>query len=224
MADDTRVKTDPAPDKVGRMGVETTFHYTSYSYVVLLSAPGGTLNLTAPQLVNVFGKFGRGNVIQQQKLLGVVLGDSNQLIVQLTRITFKGATEEILQELYSNSKPLVLRPFESHPAAAFGINFQLEVECPELQPTLVLKRLLSESVAGWLNLRSATMEHESSSYTLGISNEQPGRLNLSINNHIEKPEVPNFDNELLKEQISHYRRVNETMVKELYECVQKIQS
>jgi len=224
MGDHESADTAPVPEKSSGMSPGLTFHYKTYSFVVLLGAPGGTFNFTGQQLFSVFGKYGKGNVIQQQGLVGIVLGDSNQLIIQPPRITFKGATEEILQELYRNARPLVLRPFESHPAAAFGINFELDIESNDIQSGQVLRKLLGETVAKWLTLRSATVERESSFYTLKSSDEQPGWLNLSINNHIDKPQVPHFDDEMLKAQIASFRKVNETTVKELYECVQKLQS
>ena len=219
-------KTDvaPAPEQGAEMPEGVSIRYKSFGHVVMLGAPGGTFDLTGPQLVNVFGKYGKGNVIQAPNLLGVIMGDSNQLIIQPPKITMKAATEEILQELYRNVKPLVLRQFESHPSSAFGINFELEVEHKEIRPTELMKRLLGKDVPVWLTLQSASVKRESSNYNLRVDDKTPEILHININNHIDKPGMANFDYEMLTEEIRNYRKFNEVTIKELYECVQKLHS
>ena len=61
--------------------------------------------------------------------------------------------------------------------------------------------------------------------TLDISGREPNRLLLvDFNNNIEKPNLPSFDNETLKNQFVEYELENKKLLNEIYQCLQKHQA
>lgn len=195
------------------------------SYVVLVGAPVGHINFDGNKLSRVFGSLGTGNVAQMPNGLAVIVGDSNQLIIQPPKILFKGANKNILFELYRNARREVLNHFDSKHASAFGINFLYEVEFPGMPPVEVLTRLLSDQVPTSMKLIKATLQIGESRMTLDISGRDPDRLLvIEFNNHIEKPELASFNNDTLRQEIEKYQLKNQDTLTEIYQCLQKQQA
>lgn len=192
------------------------------SYVVLVGAPGGHIQYDGNKLSRVFGSLGGGNVAQMPNGLAVIVGDSNQLIIQPPKILFKGANKNILFELYRNARREVLKHFVSQNASAFGVNFLYEVEFPGMSPGEALMRLLSDQVPKGMRLESAKLQKGESRMTLDISGRDPKRLLVvEFNNHIEKPELASFDNDTLRQEVEKYQQENQRTLIEIYQCLQQ---
>ena len=205
------------------MEIALAFQYLTFSYVVMVGGPGGHIDLDGKRLSRVFGSLGPGNVAQMPNGLAVVLGDYNQLIVQPPKISFKGATAEILFELYRNARRDILNAFAVHKATAFGINFELDVEFPDMNPREVLNRILStQQIPAGMRLNQAMLQIDETRITIAASTREPERLlYTNFNNHIEKPEMSSFDYDTLRQQVESFRLQNERTLQEMYQCLQR---
>ena len=196
--------------------------YLTHSYVVLVGAPVAHINFDGNKLTRVFGSLGPGNIVQMPNGIAVMVGDYNQLLLQLPKITFRGATQAILLELYRNARRMVLEPFMSKNATAFGINFELDVEFEELTPETALNQMLGQRMPRGTQVTQAGVKINESNILLVKSPRDPERLlHANFNNHIDKPELSSFDVEALTDRLESFREQNESVLQEIYQCLQK---
>jgi hypothetical protein len=207
--------------KITSMLGSPRFQYLTYSYVVLVGGPGGQIQWDGNKLSQLFGQYGRGNVAQFPQGIGVILGDYNQLLIQLPKIVFKAALPEILFELYRNSRTMILGHFSAHLAQAFGVNFEVDVEFPGLDASKVLSRLLSDKAPKAMLLNRAQLQIDDSHLIIEKSIRDNAKIHANVNNHIENPGLASFDSDVLKDQLEAYREKTEQIIRELFECLQE---
>ena len=198
-------------------------NYLTHSYVVIVGAPGAHINFDGNKLTRVFGSLGPGNIVQMPPNgLAVMLGEYNQLLLQMPKITFRGATQTILLELYQNARRMVLDPFMSKNATAFGINFELDVEFGGLTPETALNQMLGQRMPHGTQVMQAGLKIKESNISFAKSPRDPDKLlHANFNNHIDKPELSSFDVETLTDRLESFREQNESVLQEIYQCLQK---
>jgi hypothetical protein len=203
------------------MATSPEFSYLTYSYVVIVGGPGGDIQWDGNKLSQVFGKYGRGNVVQFPAGVGVILGDFNQLIVQPPKISFKAAIPDMLFELYRNSRRMILAPFIAHKSTAFGVNFEIDVGGSDLEAHQILRQLLSKSVPSSMTLKRAQLQSGSTFLNIEQSTRDEKKLFVIVNNEIKDPDLSSWDVDTITTQFEDYKGRTENTIRELLECLHK---
>jgi len=197
----------------------------SISHVVLVAAGQYNLNVDPNRLVQVFGRFGAGTFSQAPNGFVVQMGPANQFIMQLPRIEFKTANEDIMLEAFAHALPLLTPTFEGHPSAAFGLNLEWTVGFPGLGGEEALRRLSGgQPLPGMrvtnLGLSGPAGTGHDFNCQLRPHPQQAHLLLVHTNKHMPNPGPAFWDAPALKEALATARRENETFLRDMWEALQ----
>ena len=191
-----------------------------YSYVLVVPSPaqGTQINLEANRLLNLFGKYGQGQLIQGEKGIVVKFGEVNRFEFSPPRIVFHATTPDVLFELYRNALNFFLPQFKSQPSRAFGINLGFRLNS-EVLATEILNRLFKSNFPDNFSFSNATIKQKETSVTFGIlGDSQSSRtLEVKFNNHLETPSLPFYELPELRERFEHFESENRKLLLEIVE-------
>jgi hypothetical protein len=210
-------------------------HFTreiiSVSYVILADVQGPiNLRVETEPLARVFGQLiGRANVAAIPGGYIAQAGPANLFQVAGNRIEFKGATAQILYELYRNARNLVMvQPYNAKDAAAFGVNLEANYTFAGTTRDQLLARMRPDRFQATVSLEGMRFKQ-----TFGLrtnvlnvavekSNTNPDALFFNFNNHLAHPGRPSYSLEELTTEINQLLTVADQFVEEVYQCGQNL--
>lgn len=199
----------------------------SLTYVVIVPPGQYDVNVDTKRLVRAFGRYGDGVFAPIQNGFIVQMGPANQLVMQLPKIQFQAANEDVLVELYQNAQLLMLGPFMSKAAQAFGINFHVAVVFPDLSRETVLQRLSGERLPDGVAVtrlglkRKALLQSKVVNYQIQSTGDESQGLKIDINNHFPSPGKASLSLDELRREIADARQEYHRFLEELWQCAQQ---
>lgn len=203
------------------------FEWTEISVSSVIKVAGGQYNIQVDtkELLKVFGRFGLGAFKTVENGFEVSLGPANQLLLQVPRIQFKAASEDILIALYENGLKTVMGPFMGKSAVAFGINFEFDVRFSGVTTQNALRGLGSTQLGPGILVttiglqKPPVLKKQQLNCVVGVSPEDPQALRFQINNHIPEPNKSCLSVSELKTEIAAGREDFINFLRELEPCV-----
>ncbi|MCH8844182.1 MAG: hypothetical protein IID61_14575 [SAR324 cluster bacterium] len=196
-------------------------------YVVLANIQGQVdIQIQAEPLSRIFGQIGRANVAPHPNGYIVQLGPTNLLQVLGNRIQFKGATPEILYELYRNARDRAMAPFNARAASAFGINLEANYTFTGISRDNLLTRMRPGAFQ-----QSVTLEGIRIKQTFGIQTDilnvtiEKSQINqdalyFNCNNHINQPNQHSYSLDQLVNEVAQMLTTVDQFASEVYQCGQ----
>ena len=198
-------------------------------YVVLADIQGQVnLKIQAEPLSRIFGQIGRANVAPLPNGYIVQLGPTNLLQVLGNRIQFKGATPEILYELYRNARDRAMAPYNARAANAFGINLEANYTFTGINRDDLLARMRPDAFQ-----QSVTLDGMRFKQTFGILTEvlnvtiekstiNQGALYFNCNSHINHPNTHSYTLDRLTDEVNQMLMKVDHFASEVYQCGQNL--
>ena len=186
------------------------------------------LKIQAEPLSRIFGQMGRANVAPHPNGYLVQLGPTNLLQVLGNRIEFKGATPEILYELYRNARDRAMAPYNARAANAFGINLEANYTFTGINRDDLLARMRPDAFQ-----QSVTLDGMRFKQTFGIltdvlnvtiekSTINQGALYFNCNSHINHPNTHSYTLDRLTDEVNQMLTKVDHFASEVYQCGQNL--
>jgi hypothetical protein len=203
----------------------------SVSYVVLADVQGPIkLPIETGPLSRVFGsRLGHANVVALPGGVGFVvqMGPFNLFQVMGNRIEFKGATTEILYELYGNARNLAMvPPYNARAATAFGVNLEANYKFRSTTRDQLLAAMRPSGFGPSVSLEGMRFRKVSGqpgnvlNVNLEKSNLDAAALFFNFNNHIDRPNLSSYTLEDLTDTVNQLLTDANQFAEEVYQCGQ----